>query len=106
MAQRLFNAGSEGKIMWNKKFAVMALALAGFGFGLVPTTNAGTEVIRDYSNQGPAYNNYAPRPLPPRPVYYAPPPPIGVVVYPRPLFFGPRFGFHRFHHHRVFVRRF
>ena len=86
-----------------KKFGAIALALVGFGFGLVPTSDGGTEVIRDYGRD--QYNSYAPAPLPPpRPIYYAPPPPIGVVVYPRPLFFGPRFH-HRFVGRRVFWRR-
>jgi len=88
--------------MWTKKLGMIALAL----FGLVSSMNAGTEVIRDYSNEGPPAYNYAPQPPSPRPVNYAPPPPIGVVIYPRPFFYGPRFGFHRFHHRRVFVRRF
>ena len=83
--------------MW-KKLIVMLLVV--LGFGLSTASNAGTEVISDYGPREPAYN-YAP---PPRPVYYPPPPPVGVVVYPRPLFFG--FGFHhRYYPHRVFVRR-
>jgi hypothetical protein len=81
--------------MW-RKFGVIALALAGFGW--VQGTNAGTEVIRDYGAQEPAYN-YAPAPPPPRPIYYAPPA-VGVVLYPT---FYP--GYHRFYgHHRYYAR--
>lgn len=83
--------------MVKKSILVTTLALLGFGFNA--TSNAGTEVIRDYGPREPAYN-YAPPP-PPRPVYYAPPPPVGVVLYP--AFYGPRFGVyraHRFYHHR------
>ena len=82
-----------------KKLTAIALAV----FGLVSGMNAGTEVIRDYSNEGPAYNNYAPPPR--RPIYYAPPAPVGVVIYPRPVFLG--FGVHhRFHPRHVYWRRF
>ena len=84
------------------KKSILITTLALVGFGISATSNAGTEVIRDYGPREPAYN-YAPAP-PPRPIYYAPPPPVGVVVYPRPLFFG--FGFHhRYYPDRVFVRR-
>ena len=89
--------------MW-KKFGVIALAICAFGFGLAPaTTNAGTDIIRDYGRD--QFDTYAPAPPPPpRPIYYAPPPPIGVVVYPRPVFYRPirfvgvRRPFHRYHH--------
>jgi hypothetical protein len=74
--------------MWKKKLGVIAMALVGFGFGFAPGTNAGTEVIRDYSNEGPAYN-YAPPP--PRPIYYAPPPPVNVLVFPAYGYYGPRY---------------
>jgi len=82
-----------------KKLVVAILAV----IGIASASNAGTDVIRDYGRD--QYNSYAPRPLPLRPVYYAPPPPVGVFVYPRPFFFGPRFGFHRYYGHRPFVRR-
>jgi hypothetical protein len=82
-----------------KKFVAMVI-MGVVGFGFVSAANAGTEVIRDYGRD--QYNSYAPAPPPPpRPIYYAPRPPIGVVVYPRPFFYRPWFGFHR----RVFVRR-
>lgn len=88
--------------MWKKKLGVIAMALVGFGFGFVPGTNAGTEVIRDYSNEGSAYN-YAPPP--PRPIYYAPPPPVNVLVFPAYGYYGPRFvGVHRFHARPVYWR--
>ena len=87
--------------MW-KKFGVIALAV--FGFGWVSGMNAGTEVIRDYGAQEPAYN-YAPPPPPPRPIYYAPPP-VGVVVYPAfyyapgyRAYYGRRYYAHRHHWH-------
>lgn len=74
-----------------KKLIVIAL-VAG---ALAPFANAGTEVIRDYGQD--QYHNYAPAPRP-RPVYYAPPPPV--VIYPRPFFYRPWFGYHRFYGHR------
>ena len=86
-----------------KKFAaIVMMGIVGVGF--TSTTNAGTEVIRDYGAD--QYNNYAPQPAPPRPIYYPPPPRVGVVVYPRPFFYRPWFGFHhRYYPHRAFVRR-
>ena len=83
-----------GSMVMRTKFAVIALTLV----AAVSAANAGTEVIRDYSNEQPTYNYNRPLPPPPRPIYYAPPPPI--VVYPRPFFFG--FGFH----HRYYPRRY
>ena len=85
--------------MMAKKLSVIALALVGLGFGFVPGTNAGTEVIRDYGVQEPAYN-YAP----PRPVYYAPPPPVNVVIFPAYGYYGPRYGYHRFYGRHVYAR--
>ena len=85
--------------MW-KKLIVAALAV--FGFALVPMTNAGTDVIRDYGTD--QFNSYAPPR--PRPVYYAPPPPVNVLVFPAYGYYGPRFiGIHRpFYARRAFVR--
>jgi len=65
-------------MMW-KKLIVIALAVSAVGFASAPRSNAGTEVIEPYNAPAPTYN-YAPPP--PRPVYYAPPLPVGVVVYP------------------------
>jgi hypothetical protein len=64
--------------MW-KKLIVIALAVSAVGFASAPRSNAGTEVIEPYNAPAPTYN-YAPPP--PRPVYYAPPLPVGVVIYP------------------------
>jgi hypothetical protein len=84
--------------MRRKIAAIVIMGIVAFGF--VSAANAGTDVIRDYGRD--QYNGYARAPLPPpRPIYYAPPPAIGVVVFPRPFFHRPWFGFHR----RVFVRR-
>jgi hypothetical protein len=82
-----------------KKFIVIALAVFAFGFEV--RSNAGTEVIDRYSGApAPAYN-YAP---PPRPVYYAPRPPVNVLVFPAYGYYGPRFGVHRFYGRHVFWR--
>jgi hypothetical protein len=81
----------EAGIM-GKKLNVIALAVLALGFATAVRSNAGTEIVRDYSAPAPAYN-YAP---PPPVVYYAPPP-VQVVVYPRP--------FRVFGFQRVFVRR-
>jgi hypothetical protein len=78
--------------MNKKSVLLIALVLC----GMTAIANAGTEVIRDYSNEQPPAYNYAPPP--PRPIYYAPPPPVAVVAYPRPVFFG----FRVFHRHRPF----
>ena len=83
--------------MW-KKFSATALAVLAFGFALAQHSSAGTEVVEPYRAPAPRYN-YAPPP--PRPVYYAPPP-VGVFLYPRFRFFGPRFV--AFRHHRFFPR--
>ena len=78
-----------------KKMGLIALAV--FGFGWVSGTNAGTEVIQDYSADGPLYTP------PPRPVYYTPPP-VSVVIYPGcPYFYGPRYRVYG--GHRYCVRR-
>ena len=69
--------------MW-KKFVVLGIVV--IGLASASRMNGGTEIVRDYG--GREINNYAPPPPPP--VYYAPPP-VGVVVYPRYHFFGPRF---------------
>ena len=85
--------------MWKKLFAVILVV-----FGFASATNAGTEVIRDYSANQFNYN-YAPPP--PRPVYYAPPPPVNVLIFPAYGYYGPRFtafGVHRYYGRRVFVR--
>ncbi len=71
-----------------KKMIVTALAVLAFGFGYAPRSNAGTEMIEPYGAPAPRYN-YAPPPPPPRPVIYAPPPAIGIVVAPRYRVFGP-----------------
>ncbi len=87
--------------MLKKLFAVMFVVI---GFALAPVTmNAGTEVIRDY---GRDQYNYAPRPLPPpRPIYYAPRPPIYFSIFPAFGYYGPRFGYHRFYGHRAYWHR-
>ncbi len=85
-----------------KTFIVTAVAALAFGFGSAMTSNAGTEVIDRYSAPAPAYN-YAPPP-PPRPIYYAPRPPVNVLVFPAYGYYGPRFGIHRFPGRRVFWR--
>lgn len=73
-----------------KKLIVIALAVFAFGFGSALRANAGTEVIEPYRAPAPTYN-YAPPP--PRPVFYAPPPVVGVVVGPGYGYYGPWFGF-------------
>ena len=87
--------------MW-KKLIVIALAVSAVGFASPPRSNAGTEVIEPYNAPAPRYN-YVPPP-PPRPVYYAPPLPVGVVIYPA---FGyyPR-PFRAYGYHRAYGRPF
>jgi hypothetical protein len=72
-----------------KKLTVIACAVVALGFASVSRSNAGTEMIEPYSAPRPSYN-YAPPP--PRPVFYARPPIVGVVVGPGFGFYGPRFG--------------
>lgn len=76
-----------------KKFNIIALAVVGFAFGFAPGSNAGSEIVRDYSAQAPIYD-YRPAP----PVYYAPPP-VRVVVYTPPIRV---FAFHRFYVRRPY----
>ena len=78
-----------------KKLTVIALAVFGFAFGSALRSNAGTEVIEPYRAPAPSYG-YAPPP-PPRPILYAPPPVVGVVIGPRYGYYGPRFGYYRGH---------
>jgi hypothetical protein len=61
------------------RFGVIALAVFTLAFACAARSNAGTEIVRDYSAQAPVYN-YTPPP-PPTVVYYAPPP-VRVVVVP------------------------
>jgi hypothetical protein len=84
-----------------KKIIVIALAVFAFGFGSAPRSNAGTEIVEDLSAPAPTYN-YAPPP-PPRPVFYVPPPVVGVVVGPAYGYYGSRFGVYRAH--RFYDRR-
>jgi len=91
--------------MTRRKFSAIAVMLIVLGFASV--TNAGTDVIRDYgADQFKNSYGYAPAPLPPpRPIYYAPPPPrVNVLVFPAYGYCGPRFVGHRFASRRVFVR--
>src|SRR5437773_9353939 len=81
-------------IMW-KKFGVIALVVLAFGFASAPRSSAGTEVVEPYTAPAPTYN-YAPPP-PPRPIFYAPRPVVGVVVTPTYGYYGPRFGYYRGH---------
>jgi len=83
-----------------KKLTVIACAVLAFGFASVPRSNAGTEMIEPYSAPRPTYN-YAPPP--PRPIFYAPRPIIGVAVGPAYGFYGPRFG--AFRAQRFYGRR-
>ena len=86
-----------------KKIIVIALMVFAFGFGSALRSNAGTEVIEAYGAPGMTYN-YAP---PPRPIYYVPPPVVGVVVAPAYRYYGPRFvGYrgHRFHGRHAYRR--
>jgi hypothetical protein len=70
-----------------KKFS--AVALAALAFGVVPQSNAGTDIVRDLSGQ------VRPPPL------YCPPPPVA-VVYPTYVYAPVRvFGFERFVIRRV-----
>ena len=78
-----------------KKLIVIASAMFAFGFGSALRSNAGTEIVEPYSAPAPTYN-YAPPP-PPRPVFYVPPPVVGVVVAPGYGYYGPRFGGYRAH---------
>jgi hypothetical protein len=77
--------------MW-KTPIVIALAVFAFGFGSALRSNAGTEIVEPYS--APPNYSYAP---PPRPIIYAPPPVVGVVVAPAYRYYGPRFGYYRGH---------
>ncbi len=83
-----------------KKLIATALAVFAFGFGFAVCSNAGTEVIDRYSAPAPTYN-YAP---PPRPIYYAPRPPVNVLIFPAYGYYGPRFGVHRFYGRRPYWR--
>ena len=86
------------------KLIVIALAVFAFGFGSAVRSNAGTEVIEPYRAPAPSYN-YAPPP--PRPVFFVPPPVLGVVVGPSYGYYGPRFGYygsHRFYGRRAYWR--
>jgi hypothetical protein len=97
------NNRREYRIM-GKKLTVIASAVLALGFASVPRSNAGTEMIEPYSAPRPTYN-YAPPP--PRPVFYAPPPVVGVVVGPAYGFYGPRFGAfraQRFYGHHAYWR--
>jgi hypothetical protein len=95
---------TEGNPMMAKKITVMTLAVLAFAFGFAARSNAGTEVIDGYSNPVPTYNyNYAPPP--PRPIYYAPQPPVNVVVVPAYGYCGPRFVAPRFVGRHVYLRR-
>src|SRR5882724_8391586 len=80
-----------------KKLTVIASAVLVLGFGSVPRSNAGTEMIEPYNAPRPTYNYAPPPPPPPRPVFYARPPIVGVVVGPAYGFYGPRFGGYRAH---------
>ena len=91
----------EGHPIMGKKIIVIALAVFAFGFGSAPRSNAGTEIVEDLSAPAPTYN-YAPPP-PPRPVFYVPPPVVGVVVAPAYGYYGSRFGVYRAH--RFYDRR-
>ena len=82
-----------------KKLIVIALAVFAFGFAFAVRSNAGTEVIEPHRAPAPTYD-YAP-PLP-RPVFYAPPPVVGVVVAPGYGYYGPRFG--AYHARRFYGR--
>ena len=73
-----------------KKLAIVAFAV----IGLASISQAGTDVVRDFSAQFPA-------PPPPPVVYYAPPP-VRVVVYPAPVVRV--VAFHRFCGPRVICR--
>jgi hypothetical protein len=87
-----------------KKLTVIASAVIVLGFASVPRSNAGTEMIEPYSAPRPTYN-YAPPP--PRPVFYARPPIVGVVVVPAYGYYGPRFGgfrAQRFYGHHPYWR--
>jgi hypothetical protein len=84
-----------------KKIILIISAVLAFGFGSAPCSIAGTEVIDRYNNPAPAYN-YAPPP--PRPIYYAPRPPVNFLIFPAYGYYGPRFVGRRFYGHRAFVR--
>lgn len=90
-----------GYLIMAKKFIVATFAVFAFAFGLVVSSNAGTDVVPGYGAPAPAYN-YAPPP--PRPIYYAPRPPVNVLVFPAYGYYGPRFGVHRFYGGRVYWR--
>jgi hypothetical protein len=75
-----------------KRIIVTALAVLAFGFGSALRSNAGTEMIEPYGAPAPSYN-YAPPPRP-RPILYAPPPVVGVVVGPAFGFYGRGYGFY------------
>ena len=81
------------------KTRLIVTALAVFGFAVC--SNAGTEVIDGYGTPAPRYN-YAPPP--PRPVYYAPVPPVNVLIFPAYGYCGPRFGVHRAYGRHVYLR--
>ena len=85
--------------MWTK-LIVIALAVSAIGFAAAPRSNAGTEVVEPQYAPQQTYN-YEP---PPRPVYYAPPPRVNVLIFPAYGYYGPRFGVHRFYGRHVYWR--
>jgi hypothetical protein len=70
------NKHKEDRVTGNK-FGVIVLAVFTFAFACAARSNAGTEIVRDYSAPALVYD-YTP---PPPTVYYAPPP-VRVVVVP------------------------
>ena len=87
--------------MGTKRIAT-ALAMLASGFGFALCSDAGTDTIEPYRASAPTYN-YAPPA--PRPVFYAPPPPVavGFAIGPRFGWYGARpfygrYGYWRFRH--------
>ena len=72
-----------------KRIIVTALAVFTFGFGSALRSNAGTETVEPYRAPAPAYN-YAP----PRPVFFAPPPVVGVFVGRSYGYYGRGYGYY------------
>ena len=89
--------------MWKKLLFIIVV------FGFLSAAYAGTDVIRDYgADQFKNSYSYAPTPLPPpRPIYYAPPPQVNVLVFPAYGYVGPRYCGPRYVGSRVYgVHRF
>src|SRR5438094_10350395 len=95
-SQRLLGSIGQttGGLLMGKKLIVMASAVFAFGFALALRSNAGTEMIEPYRAPAATYG-YARSPL--RPIYYASPPALVVVVAQIHGYYCPLLGLCRAH---------